>query len=123
MRLCRTPRGRSPSLHRGDVEQPAKRSGRGGLSCVPGLDPIFALSLPRMREPPRGAGGLDHQPGNVLTWRSIVNRIWHYHFGRGTCRYANDFGRNGSLPTHPELLDWLAVEFRDGGQSFKRFTG
>jgi len=54
-----------------------------------------------------------------LTWRSIVNRIWQYHFGRGIVDSPNDFGRMGSLPSHPELLDWLAVEFRDGGQSLK----
>ncbi len=58
-------------------------------------------------------------PANVLTWRSIVNRVWHYHFGRGLVDTPNDFGRNGSKPTHPELLDWLAVELRDGGQSLK----
>jgi len=57
---------------------------------------------------------------NPLTWRSIVNRVWHYHFGRGIVDTPNDFGRMGATPTHPELLDWLAVEFRDGGQSFKQ---
>ena len=56
---------------------------------------------------------------NPLTWRSIVNRVWQYHFGRGIVATPNDFGRMGQLPTHPELLDWLAVEFRDGGQSLK----
>ena len=57
---------------------------------------------------------------NPLTWRSIVNRVWLYHFGRGIVDSPNDFGRMGQLPSHPELLDWLAVEFRDGGQSLKR---
>ena len=58
---------------------------------------------------------------NPLTWRSIVNRIWHLHFsGRGLVGTLNDFGHMGEAPTHPELLDWLAVEFRDGGQSLKR---
>jgi hypothetical protein len=57
---------------------------------------------------------------NMLAWRSIVNRVWHYHFGAGIVDSPNDFGRMGSLPTHPELLDWLAVEFRDGGGSFKK---
>lgn len=56
---------------------------------------------------------------NPLTWRSIVNRLWLYHFGRGLVNSPNDFGRMGQLPTHPELLDWLAAEFRDNGQSFK----
>ena len=57
---------------------------------------------------------------NPLTWRSIVNRLWRYHFGRGIVDSPNDFGRMGQLPTHPELLDWLAVEFRDNGQSMKQ---
>ena len=56
---------------------------------------------------------------NPLTWRSIVNRVWHYHFGQGIVNSPNDFGRMGAIPTHPELLDWLAVEFRDGGDWIK----
>ena len=56
---------------------------------------------------------------NPLTWRSIVNRVWQYHFGRGIVDTPNDLGRNGGSPSHPELLDWLAVEFRDGGGSLK----
>jgi hypothetical protein len=52
-------------------------------------------------------------PENVLTWRSIVNRVWHYHFGRGIVDTPNDLGKMGGVPSHPELLDWLAVAFRD----------
>jgi len=52
--------------------------------------------------------------------RSIVNRIWHYHFGAGLVDTPNDFGRMGSQPTHPELLDWLAVEFLESGESLKK---
>jgi hypothetical protein len=56
---------------------------------------------------------------NILTWRSIVNRVWHYHFGRGIVDTPNDFGKMGGLPSHPELLDWLAMEFRERGGSLK----
>jgi hypothetical protein len=56
---------------------------------------------------------------NSFTWRSAVNRVWHHHFGRGIVDTLNDFGRMGSEPTHPELLDWLAAEFRDTGGSLK----
>jgi hypothetical protein len=48
-----------------------------------------------------------------------VNRIWQRHFGRGIADSPNDLGHMGGLPTHPELLDWLAAEFRDGGGSMK----
>src|SRR5439155_27373599 len=58
-------------------------------------------------------------PKNALTWRSIVNRIWHYHFGRGIVDTPNDLGRMGGRPSHPELLDWLAVSFLEGGGSIK----
>jgi hypothetical protein len=58
-------------------------------------------------------------PKNPLTWRSIVNRVWHYHFVRGIVDTPNDFGRMGSKPTHPELLDWLAVSFQEHDGSLK----
>ena len=56
---------------------------------------------------------------NPLTARVIVNRIWHHHFGRGIVRTLDNLGRMGAAPTHPELLDWLAVEFMDRGWSIK----
>jgi hypothetical protein len=107
-------------LNRGEVEQPGEPVGPGALGCVPGLEAEFT----NVADGPEGARRaaladwiVDRV--NPLTWRSIVNRVWHYHFGRGLVETPSDFGRNGGTPTHPELLDWLAVEFRDGGQSFK----
>jgi mono/diheme cytochrome c family protein len=56
---------------------------------------------------------------NLLAARVAVNRIWQFHFGRGIVRSANNFGQLGTPPTHPELLDWLALRFIDSGWSFK----
>ena len=57
---------------------------------------------------------------NPLTSRVMVNRIWAHHFGRGIVSTTDNFGKMGELPTHPELLDWLAVEFMDRGWSVKQ---
>ncbi|MEE2685547.1 MAG: PSD1 and planctomycete cytochrome C domain-containing protein [Planctomycetota bacterium] len=59
-------------------------------------------------------------PANPLATRSIVNRIWQYHFGRGIASNPNNFGATGARPTHPELLDWLANRFVADGWSFKQ---
>lgn len=58
-------------------------------------------------------------PQNPLTARVLVNRVWHYIFGNGIVDTPSDFGINGSRPTHPELLDWLADEFVKSGWSIK----
>ena len=58
-------------------------------------------------------------PDNPLTARVMINRVWQYHFGRGLVGTPNDFGFRGSPPTHPGLLDWLAVEWVQGGWRLK----
>ena len=60
------------------------------------------------------------RPDNALATRTIVNRVWQYHFGRGIAATPNDLGKLGEKPTHPELLDWLARRFVAQGWSFKR---
>jgi len=107
-------------LAHGDVKQPRELVAAGALSCLPWLDYHFDLPADIDEGQRRAALARwvsDHD--NPLTWRSIVNRVWQYHFGRGLVDTPNDFGRMGSLPSHPELLDWLAVWFRDHGGSFK----
>ncbi|HEV3080229.1 MAG TPA: PSD1 and planctomycete cytochrome C domain-containing protein [Gemmataceae bacterium] len=107
-------------LQRGDVEHPGDSVSPGALTCVRGLDADFNDAA-CVNEGGRRQALAEWlaQRNNVLTWRSLVNRVWQYHFGRGIVDTPNDFGWNGSRPSHPELLDWLAVEFRDRGQSFK----
>jgi hypothetical protein len=100
-------------LARGDVRKPTS-------VATPGT---FALdALPNRFDVPEGAdeslrrialANWIASKDNPLTWRSIVNRVWQYHFGTGIVDSANDFGRMGGLPSHPELLDWLAITFRD----------
>jgi mono/diheme cytochrome c family protein len=108
-------------LGRGDVREPRQVVGPGTVPIIDGVPARFAL-LENAPEGERRAALARWvcDPRNPLTWRSIVNRVWQYHFGRGIVDSANDFGRMGQTPSHPELLDWLATWFRDDGQSLKR---
>jgi hypothetical protein len=108
-------------LARGDVTRPGKVVAPGAIAAIHAPSAHFDLPADHAEGERRAALArwlTDRQ--NPLTWRSIVNRVWLYHFGRGIVDTPSDFGQMGDLPTHPELLDWLAVEFRDGGQSLKR---
>jgi len=107
-------------LDRGSVTSPKELMSAGAVGCVPGPDANFALSDPDQEGQRRAAlARWLSDPSNVLVRRSIVNRIWHYHFGQGIVDTPNDFGRMGSKPTHPELLEWLSGWFIQNGESFK----
>ena len=107
-------------LSRGNVNSPTREVGPGTLSLVEALAARFDLPTEHAEGDRRAAlARWLVDPANPLTWRSIVNRVWHYHFGRGLVVTPGDFGRMGAAPTHPALLDWLAAEFRDGGGSLK----
>ncbi len=109
-------------LGRGEITRPGALADPGALACLVSLRSRFDLPLDAEEGVRRAAlAGWLTAPENSLTWRSIVNRVWHHHFGRGLVETVNDFGRAGTIPSHPELLDWLAVWFRDDAAgSFKR---
>ncbi|MBN9691858.1 MAG: DUF1549 domain-containing protein [Verrucomicrobia bacterium] len=108
-------------LRRGEITKPMEVAEPGALSCVTSLPARFELA--NLREEGLRRAALAEwltAAENPLTWRSIVNRVWQHHFGRGLVDTANDFGKMGGTPSHPELLDWLAVWFRDDARgSFK----
>ncbi|MBI3864797.1 MAG: PSD1 domain-containing protein [Planctomycetia bacterium] len=107
-------------LRRGDINKPEGAARPGALACIQGLQSQFELADENregLRRVALARWVTDRQ--NVLAWRSIVNRVWHYHFGRGIVDTPNDFGRMGSLPSHPQLLDWLAVTLQENGGSLK----
>lgn len=108
-------------LPRGDVTKPGKEVSPGALTALNHLPSRFEDLLEKPESERRVAlANWLTDDANPLFWRSIVNRVWMYHFGRGIVDTPNDFGRMGDQPSHPELLDNLAVEFRDQGQSLKK---
>ena len=110
-------------LHRGEVTEPRKE-------VSPGTLPIFKEEPWQFNLPP-DHGESDRRAAlakwlvrkdHPLTWRVIANRVWQWHFGEGLVASPNDFGELGQLPSHPKLLDWLALYFRDQGGSFKKLN-
>ncbi|MEX1094856.1 MAG: DUF1553 domain-containing protein, partial [Planctomycetales bacterium] len=107
-------------LERGDVDRPQETVAPAGIEAVSVESADFGLSpdAPDADRRRRIAEWIA-DPANPLPPRVIVNRVWHYHFGRGIVATPSDFGFSGARPSHPELLDWLAAEFRAGGQRLK----
>jgi hypothetical protein len=107
-------------LARGDIKHPGELAQPAALSCMLGLSGTLHIGDPNDEGQRRLAlANWLADPKNALTWRSIANRVWQYHFGVGLVDTPNDFGHMGSAPTHPELLDWLAATLRDKGGSLK----
>lgn len=115
--LCVTEAGPKPPptfvLMRGNPHVP-------GEPVEPGFPSVLSPPVPALTTPAGDAASSGRRaalaawitsPGNPLTARVMVNRIWQYHFGRGIVRSSSNFGYLGTAPTHPELLDWLASEF------------
>jgi len=111
MRERGTPR-QTHVLIRGQYDQPGEPVSSGLPAALPGLPagvPNNRLGLARWLV----------MPGNPLTARVIVNRVWQMHFGVGIVETAEDFGSQGTPPSHPQLLDWLAVELMRTGWNLK----
>ncbi len=121
-----TDRGRQVAplhlLRKGDPKRPGPVIEPGHLSMLPALDQPF-------KAPPATAKTTTRRlqlaqwiidPKNPLPARVWVNRLWQHHFGQGLVRSVDNFGFTGEKPTHPELLDWLAAEFVEGGWKTKR---
>ncbi len=106
-------------LARGEISQPLEVANPSLLQLPEPLPNELSQNASEAERRAALANWLTHDD-HPLVWRSIVNRIWLYHFGQAIVTTPNDFGKMGALPSHPELLDWLAAEFRDGGRWVKR---
>jgi hypothetical protein len=107
-------------LERGDYRKPGQVVAPAGLKALSGLEADFGLApdAPEGRRREALARWLSDRR-NPLTARVFVNRLWHHHFGQGLVDTPSDFGFNGGRPSHPELLDFLAARFVDGGWKIK----
>ncbi len=104
----------------GDIQAPSEEVAPGVLSAVGRYSDLPDAEIPDTLGGRRSAlARWIADPRNPLTPRVLVNRVWQYHFGRGLAGNANNLGKMGKKPTHPELLDWLAGFFIDQGWSVK----
>ena len=99
-------------LNRGIYTEPLDEVSPRGMDFVLPWDE----SLPENR---LGLAQWLFDPNNPLTARVFVNRVWQMHFGHGLVETSEDFGSQGSVPSHPELLDWLAIQFIESGWDVK----
>lgn len=109
------------TLRRGNVTDPGDVVSPAGLSAVVGWSGDLQLAPDALEQRRRHALArwiTDRR--NPLFARVMVNRLWHYHFGAGLVATPNDLGFNGGQPSHPELLEWLASEFVEGGYNLKQ---
>jgi hypothetical protein len=90
-----------------------------GPALTPGWPAVFGRTPPIGAKPRTALADWLTGPTNPLVARVWVNRVWHYHFGRGLVETPGDFGLKGAPPDHPGLLDWLASELVEGGWSTK----
>jgi len=104
-------------LQRGDVMQPREEMLPGAIASL-GRPLNLQTNTPESQRRLSLARWIGDAQ-NPLTARVIVNRLWHYHFGQGIVSTPSDFGRNGTRPSHPELLDWLASELVARGWKLK----
>ncbi len=104
-------------LQRGLTERPLERVGPRFLGVL--LPDDAAEFASDVAAPKSMLARWIADPSHPLTARVIANRLWHYHFGRGLVDTPNDFGANGGVPSHPELLDYLANELIAGGWQLK----
>ncbi|HZH36393.1 MAG TPA: PSD1 and planctomycete cytochrome C domain-containing protein, partial [Flavisolibacter sp.] len=102
-------------LSRGNYDQPAEQV----EPATPKAILPFPEGLPKNR---MGLSKWLFDPKNPLTARVFVNRVWQEFFGRGLVKSSFDFGMQGDLPSHPLLLDWLAVDFMQNGWNIKRLV-
>ncbi len=108
-------------LDRGSVSKPLEEVFPGGLTAVSQLPGDFKLEPGASDAERRTAlANWIASPDNPLTARVMVNRVWAFHFGTGLVNTPSDFGVMGDRPSHPELLDWLAVWYMDNGWSLKK---
>ena len=107
----------------GDVHSLGDPVKPGALSAAESLGEMKAIVFPEGNSKRRLAlADWIIDPSNPLTARVIVNRVWAWHFGKGIAANPNNFGGTGGLPTHPELLDYLASWFMENGWSIKKLN-